>query len=847
MKRLPMKQILTFVAVFAIMVSTICVSPNYAISAQAAKRVTVKSIKSVDALTESKTIYLAKGKKAKLETTVKVTPSSSANKKVTYKSSDKKVASVNNKGVISGKKVGTAKITVASKKNPKKKTTVTVKVLKGKVKSVKLDKSSESIFVGDSITLKPTVTTTTGGKKNVVWTSSKKEVATVKNGIVVAVAPGTTTITAKAIDGTGKKATCKVTVQQKESIPGNTTPGNTTPGNTTPTTVLISGLSLSDIPEEMRIGEKKTVTVAVSPENATNKNIEWSVSPAGVVELTPNGLSAEINVVGKGDATIVAKATDGSNKQVSCRIEVWHADFSISSSNPDYLCDYYSYDYDEISLRGYVSWEKLKKTLQFELPEGYTASIKEATDPDWVYRKGDLNIKNSDGKVVDSYCINYFVDELCCEYSGTNEQIEVRIEEDEDYNYIYITGNIPWKQVDKNTLTFTCNKEGFEAVPVWKDTDDELAYVGDLEARGIGENDACEKYSIYYINTAGEIDGIECNTTDLVQHEISTSSIKMYGMKPWDEIKDEITYYHYEDNSGSVAVNVQYGDAVNDESVALLNVMDGDTVIRSYNIIYVDCTEGVSKVSCNSSSLLRYQLDSYDDCITLYGTKTWGEIKNELTYSNSYSGPCKVSYDNVLNDDSDFYYEDVLNLLDENNNIVRSYEIDYRQCIRLSYNANYLNLGIARMNIDYSCDYGTIEIYSNNSASTDLTTLMQQLNFNCPDANGYTCEYSDNYLYVKNATGTVMTRYSVEYKTNEKYYITNIEGTGIRMLKEIPWNAEVKIFSENFRVPNDLKITMIPGYTAVYDKDINGIIIKDSTGTQVTCRNISVYGPEDMY
>ncbi len=843
MKRLPMKQILTFVAVFAIMVSTICVSPNYAISAQAAKKVTVKSIKSVDALTGSKTIYLAKGKKAKIKTTVTVTPSSSSNKKVTYISSNKKVAPVNGKGVVTGRKVGTAKITVASKKNPKKKTTVTVKVLKGKVTNVKLDKSAESIFVGDSITLKPTVTATAGGKKNVVWSSSKKEVATVKNGTVVAVAPGTTTITAKAIDGTGKKATCKVTIQQKES-----TPGNTTPGNTTPTTVLISGLSLSDIPESINIGEKKTVTVAVSPENATNKNIEWSVSPAGVVELTPNGLSAEIKAIGKGDATIVAKATDGSNKQVSCRIDVWGIALSISSSNPDYL-EFDSYEHEssfiDYSLSGYVSWEKVKDTLQYELPEGYTVSLREFVDPDWVYRKGDLDIKNSDGKVVDSFSIEYYVIGLRgnCKYTGTNKQIKVNIEEDEDYNYIYITGNIPWKQVDKKTLTFTCTMEGFEVVPIWKDTDDELPHVGYLEARGIGESVACEKYKISYINTAGEIDEIKYTTTDLVQHEISTSSIKMYGMKPWDEIKDKITYYHYEDNSGSVAVNVQYGDAVNDESVALLNVMDGDTVIRSYNIIYVDCTEGVSKVSCNSSALLRYSVcNDYEySSISLYGTKPWEEIKNELTYSNSYSGDFKVSY---TDDGGD--YDDVLDILDDNNNIVRSYNIDYCKCIRLSYNANYLNLGITKMNIYYSSDYGTIEIYSNNSASTDLTTLMQQLNFNCPDVNGYTCEYSDNYLYIKDATGNVITRYSVENQSGN-YYINSIEGTGIRTFRESPRNNEISILSENYRVPDDLEITTIPGYSADYDKDNEAIIIKDSTGTQIAYRSIRVYGPEDMY
>lgn len=96
--------------------------PDYGcLRAAAASKIAVKKITSVDSLTGSKTIYLAKGKKAVLKTVVTVTPNKSANKKVIYKSSNKKVAAVTSKGIITGKKAGTAKITVISKKNNKKK------------------------------------------------------------------------------------------------------------------------------------------------------------------------------------------------------------------------------------------------------------------------------------------------------------------------------------------------------------------------------------------------------------------------------------------------------------------------------------------------------------------------------------------------------------------------------------------------------------------------------------------------------------------------------------------------------------------------------------------------------
>ena len=88
---------------------------------EAASKIIVKKVTSTDSLTGSKTIKLAKGKKATLKTTVTVSPDKSANKKVKYKSSNPKIASVTAKGVITGKKAGTAKITVSSSKNKKKK------------------------------------------------------------------------------------------------------------------------------------------------------------------------------------------------------------------------------------------------------------------------------------------------------------------------------------------------------------------------------------------------------------------------------------------------------------------------------------------------------------------------------------------------------------------------------------------------------------------------------------------------------------------------------------------------------------------------------------------------------
>lgn len=129
--------------------------------------------------------------------------------KITWTSSKKSVATVSSKGVVKAKKKGTAVITA---KYGKKKLTCKVTV-KQPVKSIKLNKTSATLKKGKSLTLKATISPSSANNKAVTWTSSNKKVATVTSkGVVKAVGNGTATITVKAKDGSGKKATCKITV-----------------------------------------------------------------------------------------------------------------------------------------------------------------------------------------------------------------------------------------------------------------------------------------------------------------------------------------------------------------------------------------------------------------------------------------------------------------------------------------------------------------------------------------------------------------------------------------------------------------------------------------------------------
>lgn len=81
------------------------------------------------------------------------------------------------------------------------------------VTGVKLDKESLTLQETDSATLTATVEPADATNKNVTWESSDISIATVDaSGKVTAISAGSATITATAADGSGKSASCSVTV-----------------------------------------------------------------------------------------------------------------------------------------------------------------------------------------------------------------------------------------------------------------------------------------------------------------------------------------------------------------------------------------------------------------------------------------------------------------------------------------------------------------------------------------------------------------------------------------------------------------------------------------------------------
>ena len=157
-------------------------------------------------------------KKAYVGKTTKISAKATKGAKLSYKTSNKKIATVNSKGVITGKKAGTVKITIMAKKSKYKtvKKTITVKVYR---QNQKVTASNVKLTTGQRKNLGAKART------RLSYKSSNPKVVTVdKKGNLTAKKTGTAKITVTALaNNTYNKASRTITVTVvKKSIPKQT-------------------------------------------------------------------------------------------------------------------------------------------------------------------------------------------------------------------------------------------------------------------------------------------------------------------------------------------------------------------------------------------------------------------------------------------------------------------------------------------------------------------------------------------------------------------------------------------------------------------------------------------------
>ena len=152
-----------------------------------------------------------------------ITPSEARDDaKITWKSDNPDILSVNDTGTVTAYRVGSATIT-ATAGNVTAKLTISVE---SDVKSLTIKPSSTKMFVGDSIAVQVTPTPADADIASAQWGSEDASIAYYKDGRIYGVRAGTTRIT---VSVGGVTASCTVTVQDGHAQPDNKPDNQPTP------------------------------------------------------------------------------------------------------------------------------------------------------------------------------------------------------------------------------------------------------------------------------------------------------------------------------------------------------------------------------------------------------------------------------------------------------------------------------------------------------------------------------------------------------------------------------------------------------------------------------------------
>lgn len=208
---------------------------------------------------------------------------------IEWSSDHEDIAAVDDSGTVTAKSKGTAIITAKAGDSVDTCSVTVEEPADPKVTGITVSPDTLDLTVGDTETLSPEVTADEGADTTVTWETSSRNVATVDNGKVTAVGPGTATITAKAGD---QEATCEVKVSAQEMPAAS---------------ITVAPTKLSLI-----VGESNTLAAATVPEGQA---VSWTSSDDKIAAVS----GGKVTAVAKGTATITASVN---GTELKCEVTV---------------------------------------------------------------------------------------------------------------------------------------------------------------------------------------------------------------------------------------------------------------------------------------------------------------------------------------------------------------------------------------------------------------------------------------------------------------------------------------------------------------------------------------------
>lgn len=280
---------------------------------------------------------------------------------------------IDQNGLLTAEKEGSATITVYSNDDNTIKDQCTVTVSKETaVETITFKpETPTTVETGSTLDLSEYVTVNPAGatNKTLTWSSDKPALATVDatTGVVTPVAlspngaPGDITITAKATDGSNVSGTKVIRVVAP--------------------TVHVTGISLGDDSQKTISGYiaegpgkdiyTKTLIAKITPDNADNKNIIWTIEPVNVNPAATDYsvTNGTVAIKAAGTYKVIAKSEDKELKD-SCYFDITKVSLKFADDTKKTFDPGSTYDF---GAKLTVTPSSLKSSVTWELPEDLKA------------------------------------------------------------------------------------------------------------------------------------------------------------------------------------------------------------------------------------------------------------------------------------------------------------------------------------------------------------------------------------------------------------------------------------------------------------------------------------------
>ena len=230
-----------------------------------------------------------------------IAPATATDKTVMWTCNDNTIVTISASGLVTALKMGTTIITCTSAQDPNIKQEIPVTVGTVPVTSISIIPTGiQYMNISETLTLTASILPSNAVDKTVIWFSSNPAIATVnQTGIVVAVGPGTVTITAESSTNSSIYTTATIIVN----------------GSIVP----VSSLSINATNTTMNPGETQTLTASIIPMNTTNKMVLWSSSNETIATITSNG---RLTAISAGTVTITCISAQDQSKIQTVNITV---------------------------------------------------------------------------------------------------------------------------------------------------------------------------------------------------------------------------------------------------------------------------------------------------------------------------------------------------------------------------------------------------------------------------------------------------------------------------------------------------------------------------------------------